>query len=503
MAILTDESLFQKYFAKRIEPLYSARVELFQFVKISKTNQPLGSYILEITPNQSNIVFSLVNQGRAAVSIPIKQNFALSSSSKDWTVSHGNKQWVLVFRDEKDKIRGEIVMGLLLSYQGDNSVSYYQIQNSPDLLKAENEKKLEIKEGDKILINCLCMNFSNFPYLDNIALNWNEKSMILSKQNMAKGLVDGIVGTRCGISRVIYVPESLSESEKKNQENPVSPMVCHVTITHVKQMDEKNKSQKTEVKAENKQNTAEQSKQNEEKSQNDSSKKVMSTNKIDKVSPTVQENKNVIDVNIIQKQENFVKKVELISSLEEKNSPSKKERAEKETDERIKKLEETMNNLFEKIDENMIINTGNLIKDIESYVTQYNKKQNELETLRKQLRDEKAKQSSNIFSTQQQEKANQFLDDANKKKIALERKLKDTDNTLKQLEKSSVENKDKAKASASRYVKSMMSSVFDIVNEIFDENKRYTGSEVSEELYKLLRKSSFETFSEIDNNPFF
>ena len=132
MAILTDESLFQKYFAKRIEPLYSARVELFQFVKISKTNQPLGSYILEITPNQSNIVFSLVNQGRAAVSIPIKQNFALSSSSKDWTVSHGNKQWVLVFRDEKDKIRGEIVMGLLLSYQGDNSVSYYQIQNSPD-----------------------------------------------------------------------------------------------------------------------------------------------------------------------------------------------------------------------------------------------------------------------------------------------------------------------------------------------------------------------------------
>ena len=44
---------------------------------------------------------------------------------------------------------------------------------------------------------------------------------------------------------------------------------------------------------------------------------------------------------------------------------------------------------------------------------------------------------------------------------------------------------------------------FDIVNEIFDENKRYTGSEVSEELYKLLRKSSFETFSEIDNNPFF
>ncbi|KAH0786641.1 ATPase, AAA family protein [Histomonas meleagridis] len=477
-------------------PLIQFRVRVSQLIKITGANQPLGPYMLSFMPTSNGISFTLQNSGGPAlVSFLIKPSFSFSlDENNNWNITNQNKQWKLEFINEKERIKAEAVLGFLLSFKNQNSISTFDVK-----LNNEDEK---IQINDKVEMNCYGFSFSDFPYIDKLSINRESFSSYITPQNLGNSLSNGICGMTHGSTRIIYVPEQLYDSDKLLP-NPDGPIVFHITLVHVKY----NRS-----------------------SSGDSPKSAKP------VKPPVEDPKPIIENDNKQEKIDKLKKVgALPSAMAVPNKPANNEKpkdpepphvtietpkptptpatssstsasasqSNQDLSRRISSLEQTIDSIFNKVNVNRTVNSNEVIKEITNYSARLQKQQAELDSLHKQLQEQKAKQSGNNVAKQQQDKAKQFLDTVTRKKTQIDAELKDSEFELRLLEKSAVENSDKVKAKAKDYVKMLMNAVFDGMNETFDENKKYSGDEVSKQLFNLLRKHSFEVMDEIDSNSFF
>lgn len=149
------------------------------------------------------------------------------------------------------------------------------------------------------------------------------------------------------------------------------------------------------------------------------------------------------------------------------------------------------------------VDPDQIIRGISSIATQYKLKTQELETLKKQAASLKAKSSGAAASTRQLENAKAELNEVKKMKPQLESKSKAIDMKLKEIERTQVEASDTAKEKGIAYVKSMMSKVFDDMNNKFSANASYTGAQISEALFDLLRSHAYSTIEQIEQNGLF
>lgn len=144
-----------------------------------------------------------------------------------------------------------------------------------------------------------------------------------------------------------------------------------------------------------------------------------------------------------------------------------------------------------------------VIRGVSSLAVQLKMKSSECETMAKQLEQMKAKNSGAAASTRQFEAAKAELEEAKAIKIDLEAKVKQAEMKVKELERAELESSEKAIKNGNSYVKSMMSKVFDNMNSTFNEEGIYSGSDISDALYNLLRTEAFATMEQITENGLF
>ena len=67
-----------------------------------------------------------------------------------------------------------------------------------------------------------------------------------------------------------------------------------------------------------------------------------------------------------------------------------------------------------------------------------------------------------------------------------------------ELEKAMLDASKRAKDQGGRMIKALMSNVFEDMTTAFEEEGRYTGQEVRDQLYELLRKHSFSMMKQVE-----
>lgn len=171
-------------------------------------------------------------------------------------------------------------------------------------------------------------------------------------------------------------------------------------------------------------------------------------------------------------------------------------------------VEQRLDNLEENISQKLDFLTGdvesdNVIRGVTSMVTQLKTKQREIDSLRRQLEESKSKTNNSPQLTKQLEGLQSENEDLKKRNTTLERRLKDAETRAKTLSQDTSENQNAAKKKSTAIVKTLMSNVFDEMNTMFDANQKYSGSDVSEQLYNLLRKHSFTALEDINQKGLF
>ncbi|OHT16364.1 hypothetical protein TRFO_13201 [Tritrichomonas foetus] len=213
----------------KTDPLLKVPVTLSQYIKITKTSQPLGVYPLIISPSDDGITLAFQMPGaNPVVSTQLNSKFNYTVQEKNsWSIVLNNKTWIVEFKDEKDMAKALCVVGLVLGFKDENAVMKY------DLPGHEKTGK-EINLGDRVQISYYVFTFSEFPYIDKIFVTKTDAKTNMSSAANAKGFVQGMVGMTRNESRVIFVPAALSASDKKNQCNPIDNVMFYVTLKHAK-----------------------------------------------------------------------------------------------------------------------------------------------------------------------------------------------------------------------------------------------------------------------------
>ena len=150
-----------------------------------------------------------------------------------------------------------------------------------------------------------------------------------------------------------------------------------------------------------------------------------------------------------------------------------------------------------------LVDPDSIIRGISALAVQLKMKTAEYETIKKQHAQAKVKSSGAAASERQLETARSELAEQRRIKSDLESSLRQSDLKVKEAEKKTMEYSDIARKNGNNFVKSMMSKVFEDMNASFNEKGSYSGSEVSNVLYDLLRKHAFATMNEISEKGLF
>jgi predicted nucleic acid-binding Zn-ribbon protein len=121
----------------------------------------------------------------------------------------------------------------------------------------------------------------------------------------------------------------------------------------------------------------------------------------------------------------------------------------------------------------------------------------QLDNLRRNLTDLRGKNSGNAALSKQAGAAKQEVDTLRKNAETLERRIKDNTTRASQLEAEITQASAQATQRATKYVKDLLSSVFNGMSDQFVSGQGYSSSVVSDQLRALLRETAFKTLREI------
>ena len=146
--------------------------------------------------------------------------------------------------------------------------------------------------------------------------------------------------------------------------------------------------------------------------------------------------------------------------------------------------------------------TNDVMRGVSCMSIQLQEKIDEINRMKQEMDEYRAKASSSV-SFKDLELVKREADQINTENKILEKKLRDLEERYKNLVKQSTDNAESAKQREKSIIKKLMGDAFSEISDVFDEDSSYKGTEVSEQLYSILRKNAFSAMDDINKNGLF
>lgn len=146
--------------------------------------------------------------------------------------------------------------------------------------------------------------------------------------------------------------------------------------------------------------------------------------------------------------------------------------------------------------------TNDVMRGVSCMSIQLQQRIDEINRMKQEMEEYRTKASSTV-SFKDLEIVKREADQINAENKILEKKLRDLEERYRNLTKQSEENAENAKQREKSIIKKLMGDAFSEISDVFDEDSSYKGTEVSEQLYSILRKNAFSAMDDINKNGLF
>ena len=508
--------------------LANTYVTLYKFNTMTKQNEQMGTFIFTLQTVQNGIQLTIYKQG----SLPILSFIVTKQIHWNYQklvycyfLDTSRNQFLAVFNDAETA--AHVTATIVCSTR---KIKTDELLHH-DIVKGDGKG---ISLGDTLLISYFLFPLIN-QTIQNCIFSINQKRIKYSQETLINGLIQSINGMSPGTTRIVLIPPSMStyENGTKDERIPEQNYVA-VVILHRAKFESKNKansdvpSQEVEnsgtdhsdldadgilppVPDEIPQNQSDKSDTDNEFVSVDAAK-METIKKLQKMGGKAAMRPIGLPAGVPMSSP-----AQVIQQQQQQIYQQQQMQYVKETEDKLKHLEEKVS---AKIDE--IIGddkTANIVMGVITLVKQLQEKQEEIEKLKNEL--EMSTKLGGVATQRQVEFAQGEASDMRKKSAHVERKIKDAENKLNQLKKENEELRNASKQAAKeasqeaddgvdydslskqntkQYIKKMMSGVFDEISDFIQEEKSYTGEEISDKLFDLLRKHSIPILDEIKKN---
>ena len=145
---------------------------------------------------------------------------------------------------------------------------------------------------------------------------------------------------------------------------------------------------------------------------------------------------------------------------------------------------------------------GSVVSGVTTLVAFVKNKQMEIERLRAEIEKERSAPSHQI-SVQSLDTVKKESEKIQKSNMDLERGLAQVEAKVRDMESALRSSREAAIGREKTLMKKLMGSVFEDVQNVFEERKLYSGAQVGQMLKKLMREQSFNILTDIDENGLF
>ena len=170
--------------------------------------------------------------------------------------------------------------------------------------------------------------------------------------------------------------------------------------------------------------------------------------------------------------------------------------------------EERLNELEKSINHKLDLLTGgpgsnDVMRGVSCMTFQLQEKIDEIDRMKHEIDEFRSAGSISTDSFRELDNLKRETEMLRKENATLKNRISDNESRLNVLEKQRGESSEHAKNREKQIIKQLMGSAFDDISNLFAENKKYSGANVSEQLYNILRKHSFAAMDDINKNGLF
>ncbi|OHT14348.1 hypothetical protein TRFO_15254 [Tritrichomonas foetus] len=146
--------------------------------------------------------------------------------------------------------------------------------------------------------------------------------------------------------------------------------------------------------------------------------------------------------------------------------------------------------------------SNDVMRGVSCMAAQLQARIEEIDDLKREL-DECRTGRSSGESFRELETIKRETDQLRRENRQLEQRVTDNEKRIKNLNKQYTENSENAINREKNIIKKLMGNAFEDISSIFEEGSEYDGSEVSDQLYAVLRKHAFAAMDDINKNGLF
>lgn len=367
------------------------------------------------------------------------------------------KQWLVTFGDENTAVKVTAFIGKIISAEDSHGVGTYE--------PSTNNNTKSIDYGDKIKFSYFAFAWQN----DNINLlieKSEEKNAGLTFVDLPQGLALGMIGMKCGQFRVVSVPPDLMMHSNGTKDPKFQD--CDIVFV-VFLLRAKFSSKKTPIPA-IAERTKPVQKQPEPEPQFHYTPPPRYTRKLDEIPPVTLSRFNL--------------------------------NKDADPDDRLLHIEEFIDSRLE-----IFTDVPEDFEDPEGLMAALKKIAIDVKIKDQELQKVKRLYNSQLGTIQQQELLDKRLKMAEKEREDLKRRHQELEKKIKYIEENppkptpiSEEKKQFANKKVEKLIKKLMGSVYSDLQEVMEQDKKYSGEHISTQLFELLRKHSFDVLNEINTN---
>lgn len=493
-------------------PYVNSYVTLFRIDRGAQEHQKQGQFIIAIAPSNGAATVTLYKAGAVPMlHFPLTRKIAWDYRSPVYCYINDQRgdQWLLQFADEQDAARATAAVALLLSAQSATDIASYEV---PPTHRADG-----IALGDKVMLSFSAFSVTAFPYVGQIAATRTKHTTAVARNKIPTGWVSGILGMQCGATRTVYVPARYTCLEDGSRD-PLFPNENLVIVTSLLRTKSATADEPTTTKAEEivVEKPVEKAV---EKTVDKPAEKTVVEKPVEKeeeaATKAVEEKQEMI---VDEKQKRLSKIMRfgtpimptaVIPKVAQKSEPVVVPKAEPAVvqDEEPAFDQEADTCAGTEVSEldKMCVFENSALCGFASLLYQMKVLDDEMKEIRKEITSERTSKviSNTNDSLKQIERTRKETERLAGMNAKIERMIHDNEARIEKLRESNNSNEATAKGAAKAIIKSMMSDVFEDMNNMFDEDEMYTGEQVSAQLYNMLRKHSFSHLKRIEENGLF
>jgi hypothetical protein len=480
--MITNPDLCAEFLSSSTQLLIDLRIELAQHVKITKTDQPLGSFAFQLQPSPKAITVVAQNPGANPVlSFPLSKKTDLSFTSQtSWSIFDANrKQWVLNFRDARDSFHVLSAMALISGVTDPSKPTTWDPPGQPF-----SQAGRAVAANDTVNFSYHCFSVPTFPYIDKWLANATIPHRKITPPKNGGTIVEHMAGMFPAQTRVFFTP-NLTEPDL-----PGGPVVVVIELLRVKFASgggtaaEDDSPAPAETAAEP---AAEPKKPAEHFSIFDDPPP---SRKVDDVPSVPAPRKVFDDVPSVP----APRKVDDVPAPRKAEESSVREFVQREVSETQRALLERLAALESLVDERLAavekppgeVEGDAVLNGLQGLATQLQVKSDLANRLQKELAEAKGKNS-----------ARRELEEEQRRGAMLEQKMAESARKATELQEAIDGLGERVKGPAVAIVKKLMSDVFEEMGNEFDDASTFLGSVIADNLRRLLLLHSNRAFATI------